>query len=498
MPSLRSLKLQRGGDGAPPLVEDLPAGKGKPPLKVVRSAMDDLTPQEREFLPHLLEIEETPPSPVQRSVLWTILALAGVALLWACIGQISVVSSAQGKFIPAGRVKQIQPMETSVVKAILVKEGQHVRKGELLLELDPAINAAELESNSRQLDINRMDQARLAAELGNTSPRYATNRDEPGLIALQESLRRSRQASYSAKLDETQALVSEKESALASAEATQRKYEELTVLASQREEDARPLLPMGAISRLDYMQLKQDLVTNRNDLAAQSKAVEQARHARTEAMRQLDGVRHNRTTDIYTDLGKKVYDASGLAGSVEKSRQLYELKWLRSPVDGVVQRVDVATTGGVVTPAQSLVTIVPDGTPLIVEASLSNEDVGYVRPGQEVEVKVDTFPFQKYGTLKGVLVWVSPDADEKSQGSDGGNGSSPAGKSSPDPKSGKTSYVYKVHIKPEQTTFMVDGKSVPIQPGMTVQADITTDHRRIVEFFLSPIVKYLDEGLKVR
>jgi hemolysin D len=100
--------------------------------------------------------------------------------------------------------------------------------------------------------------------------------------------------------------------------------------------------------------------------------------------------------------------------------------------------------------------------------------------------------------LKGKLIWVSPDADEKSQGGDTGNSTSAGGKSSPDPKAGKTAYAYKVHIKPEQTTFVVDGKSVPIQPGMTVQADITTDHRRIVEFFLSPIVKYLDEGLKVR
>jgi hemolysin D len=217
-----------------------------------------------------------------------------------------------------------------------------------------------------------------------------------------------------------------------------------------------------------------------------------------EATQQLAGVRHGRTSDIYTDLGKKVYDASGLTGSVEKSRQLYDLKWLRSPVDGLVQRVDVTTTGGVVTPAQSLVTIVPDGTPLIVEASLSNEDIGYVRAGQDVDVKVDTFPFQKYGTLKGKLIWISPDADEKSQGNDDSKGGASSGKSSPDPKSSKPSYVYKVHIRPDNTNFVVDGKTTPIQAGMTVQADITTDHRRIIEFFLSPVIKYLDEGLRVR
>jgi hemolysin D len=150
----------------------------------------------------------------------------------------------------------------------------------------------------------------------------------------------------------------------------------------------------------------------------------------------------------------------------------------------------------VVTPAQSLVTIVPDGTPLILEAALSNEDVGYVRVGQTVEIKVDTFPFQKYGTLKGTLVWISPDAEEKGASDSGSQGLN--GKPSADPKAGKQAYTYKVHVKPDKPAFVVDGKPAPLQAGMTVQADIVTDHRRIIEFFLSPVVKYLDEGLKVR
>ena len=168
---------------------------------------------------------------------------------------------------------------------------------------------------------------------------------------------------------------------------------------------------------------------------------------------------------------------------------------IRSPVDGWVQRVDVTTKGGVVTPAQNLITIVPDGTPLVLEASLSNEDIGYVHEGQPVEIKVDTFPFQKYGTLKGTLVWISPDAEEKgaSETSDGQNG-----KPSPDPKANKSTFSYKLHIKPEKTSFVVDSKLTPIQAGMTVQADIVTDHRRIIEFFLAPVIRYLDEGLKVR
>jgi hemolysin D len=468
----------------------------RPPLKVVRrSSLADLSPQEREFLPRLLEIEETPASPLHRRVLWTIMSLVVVAITWSCIGKLAVVASAQGKFIPDGRVKQIQPMETSVVKAIHVREGQHVNAGDILLELDPAINAAELKTNADQLKMNQLEQARLSAELGGGSPTYEAQRRDAPLVALQENLRRSRDAAFGARVAEGTALIAERNSAVAAAAATLHKYEELTKLSKQREEDARPLLETGAISRLDYMQLKQDLVTNENDLAAQVKTLEQARYANAEAVKQLEGLRHTHVSDIYQDLGKKVYDASGLTGSVEKSRQLYELKWLRSPVNGIVQRVDVATTGGVVTPAQNLVTIVPDGTPLIVEATLSNDDIGYVRTGQDVEIKVDTFPFQKYGTLKGKLTWISADAEERGASESAGTS---AAKSASDPKSAKPSYVYKIHIQPQIKAFIIGGQSTSVQPGMTLQADINTDERRVIEFFLAPIIKYLDEGLKVR
>jgi hemolysin D len=447
---------------------------------------DVLTPEEREFLPHLLEIIETPPSPLQRRVLWAILAMLAALLLWACFGKISIVSTVQGKFIPDGRVKQVQPLETSVVTAIHVREGQHVRRGDVLLELDPTLSAADLATGSRQLELNRLEQARLAAELGSRSPQYGTARGSAE-ARLQENLRRSRDAAYAAEVAAAEAEVAARDNAWAAARATQRKLEEVAVIARQREADARPLVESGAIARIDYLQLKQELAAAENDLVSQVKLVQQAGEARTQAARTLDGLRHGHAAELYTDLGKRVGEAASLQGSVEKSQRLHALKWLRAPVDGWVQKVEVATAGGVVTPAQPLVTIVPDGTPLVVEAALSNADVGYVRVGQEVEIKVDTFPFQKYGTLKGRLTWISPDAEEKK--ADGAVAVSDA------PAQG---YTYKVYIRPEKTAFLVAGRAAPIQAGMTLQADIVTDQRRIIEFFLAPIIKYLDEGLTVR
>jgi hemolysin D len=463
----------------------------------------ELTPLEREFLPPLLEIQETPPSPVQRGVLWTLIALVAVLVTWACVSRISIVATAPGKFIPDGRVKQVQPLEASIVKAILVKEGQRVQQGDVLLELDPTLSAAELASNVDKYGFNQLEQARLSAELTHAAASYPREGKMTDRVALEESIRRAREQAHAAKLATAQATVREKTSALAAARATLTKFEETTAIAVERESSARPLVATGAVSRLDYLQLAEDLAKNRNDLAAQAKTVEQARAAVAGAERAAEQVARDHVADIYNDLDQRVTSEPGLKGDLDKSRELYALKWLRAPVAGIVLKVDVTTVGQVVNAAQPLVTIVPDGTPLIVEATVSNEDIGYLDVGQQVEVKVDTFPFQKYGALRGQLVWISADAEEKeseSKDTDTRSGAASADKSQ-SPGSNTNSgigYVYKVHIRTELPRFRVRDGWRPVQSGMTVQADITTDHRRVIDFFLSPVVKYLDEGLAVR
>jgi len=501
MPPLKLLKPASDAANSPSDGGTDSGNTNKQPVQLVKQNRNrELTPLEREFLSPLLEIQETPPSPLQRKVLWTIVALVVVLIVWACFSSISIVSTAPGKFIPDGRVKQIQPLESAVVKAIHIKEGQHVNQGDLLLELDPTVNAAELKANGDKWAFNRIEQTRLNAELNHSKPSYDPKTQSKAWIALEENARNAREQAHAAKIAEAKAMVDDKENALAAAEATLRKYQETSLIATEREGSARPLVETGAISRLDYLQLKQELVANKNDLAAQEKTVAQTRAALSEAEHKLTQVERDRIAELYNDLGQKVTNEPALKGDLDKAQQLYDLKWLKAPVSGLVQKLDVTTIGQVVTPAQSLITIVPDGTPLVVEASLTNQDIGYVKVGQVVEIKVDTFPFQKYGSLKGTLVWVSPDAEEKS--AESSDADTRSGRGSSDGKqaanTGNAGYVYKVRIQPEKAGFIVDGKQSPIMPGMTVQADIVTDHRRVIEFFLSPVIKYLDEGLKVR
>ncbi|HTY51176.1 MAG TPA: HlyD family type I secretion periplasmic adaptor subunit [Steroidobacteraceae bacterium] len=478
------------------------AAAADPKLRLVKPARlpRDLTPAEREFLPPVLEILETPPSPVKRAVLWTVIAFVVTAIAWAVVGKISVVAAAPGRFIPDGRVKEIQPLESSIVKAIHVKEGQHVKRGDLLLELDPTLDAADVAADADKYGFNQLEQARLSAELTDRMPQYSRILQPRARVAMEEQMRRARERDYQSKLTQAQAALQGKRAALDAAVETLDKYRETMAIDAVRESSARPLADSGALSREDYLKVKEQLVQDRDDLAAQVNTAEEAKDAVGEAEHAVEQVRQDRAAEIFSDLDQRVAQEPALKGDLDKSRELYALKWLRAPVDGVVQEVDVTTVGQVVTPAQSLVTIVPDGTPLIVEATVTNEDIGYVRVGQPVQVKVDTFPFQKYGTLPGTLTWISPDAEDKNAASKNVDARSGVPQRDPrtSPENPNAGYVYKVHIRTDQPRFRVQGALRPVQAGMTVQADITTDRRRVIAFFLSPVVKYLDEGLKVR
>jgi hypothetical protein len=192
-----------------------------------------------------------------------------------------------------------------------------------------------------------------------------------------------------------------------------------------------------------------------------------------EARKNLDAFKREREKGIIGDIVEREKTISAMEGEVIKAKKRYELEQLCSPVDGTVHGISSYTIGGVVTPAQPIVTIVPDGTPLIVEAMALNKDIGFLKVGQEAEVKFDTFPFQKYGTIKERVSSISPDAFE-------------------DEKLGS---VYKIRAELEKLSLMVDGRNGPVSPGMTVAVEVKTGKRRIIEFFLSPIVKYAKESL---
>jgi len=430
---------------------------------------------EYEFLPEALEIEETPPSPLGRILLWSIVLLMVAAFLWSYFGKVDEEVVARGRVVPDGMVKVIQPRETGVIWAIHIKEGQRVRKGDLLIELDPTLTQAEIESSERSLTISRYDMARLKAELRGEELQGSGKDHEP-LLLLQKDLKKAREAEHKAKVVSFESILSQKKTALQSADEGIVKLEKTVELVSRQEEALRQLADKGYASMMEHLQRQKELVRAEKELNEQKKLAEQIQDSLKETERNLEALKKERERSILGEMVEKERIITILEGELTKASRKSQLEKLCSPVDGTVHGLAAHTIGGVVTSAQPLITIVPDGTPLIVEAMALNKDIGFIQLGQIAELKWDTFPFQKYGTIEAELFYVSPDAQEDQ----------------------KMGLIYKIKLKPKCSAMRVKGRMIPLTPGMAVTAEIKIGERRVIEFFISPFIKYADESFTLR
>lgn len=429
---------------------------------------------ENEFLPPALEIQESPPSPLPRLLIWLIFLVVLTALLWACIGTVEIVAEARGRVIPDGRVKVLQPLEEGVVKAIHVAEGQRVRAGQVLIEFDPTLRRADVESSVKSLSLHRTEKARLMDELAGGG--RSSGGDSSRSRGLQGLLQTARESEYRAREEGQKLIIAQRESALHASEAILAKLEKTREIVAEQEASLRSLQEGGYISRMEWREKQKEFVGVEQELEAQRKVVQQGLDSLEEARRTLDAIRNERNRTILTDIVERERHIASMEGEVVKARRMYDLEKLVAPVDGVVHGLSAYTVGGVVEPAEDLVSIVPDGTPFIIEVMVLNKDVGFIRVSQLAEIKLDTFPFQKYGTIRAEVLSISPDAIEDQ----------------------KMGMVYKVRVKPAWTDLLVEGRRVSIAPGMTASVEIKTGSRRIIEFFLSPIIKYARESISVR
>src|SRR6266851_1114203 len=356
---------------------------------------------ERAFLPAALEIVETPPSPIGRAISLTIVAAFCVALAWTSIGHVDIVAVAPGKIVSSGRTKVIQPFEIGVVRAIRVQDGQTVKAGDVLIELDPTINDAERAHLQSDLTSAQLDVARLRAALDESDPLAAFHPSDaapPELMATQRQLLVNQTQEQRDKLVALDRQGAQKQAERDSYAATIAKLQATIPILEQRVEIRRYLAKREYGSKLTYLDALNDLVSQQKEQAQAGLDAMTATRAQTQSE-----YRRTRLGELATAEQK----AAGLAQDVIKATEHSKLQVLTAPVDGVVQQLAVHTVGGVVTPAQPLLVVVPLDSPLEIEAMVSNRDVGFVHAEQETAIKVDTFNFTKYGLLHGKVLDVS-------------------------------------------------------------------------------------------
>jgi hemolysin D len=451
------------------------------------------------FLPAALEIVETPPSPIGRAIGASIIAIFVLALLWASLGHVDIVATATGKIIPTDHSKVIQPFETGVVRAIRVADGQTVEAGDVLIELDPTINESETNHLHSDLQSARLDIARLHAALADTDdPLGAFHPPEgasPTLVAMQLQFLAAQIGEHKAKIAALDGQRAQKEAELATILAMINKLDAIIPTIQERVNIRKTLNEYG--SRLQYFEVLQQLTESEQDrLVQQSRFHEaQAALAAITDTRGQTAAEFRRT--LFGELAEAERKAAGFAADLARAEQRTKLQLLTAPVSGMVQQLAVHTVGGVVTPAQTLMVIVPSESRLEIEAMVSNHDIGFVHAGDEVEIKVDTFDFTRYGLLHGQVLSISSDSIVRDvPGDKSTDKSASAGSTNSEPKGQELSYAARISL--ERTQMQVEDKTVNLSPGMAVTAEIKTGSRRIISYLLSPLMKYKEESLRER
>jgi len=437
---------------------------------------------ELEFLPAALEIQQTPPLPMARYIVWAIVTFFTIGVIWSWLGHVDIVSVAMGKIVPSSRVKIIQPLETGVVRAIYVKEGDKVNAGDVLVELDPTLtDADQMQTKDQQLAL-KLDRARIQTildEVDGKGPKDIFSKlteATPSQIKLQRDRIDKQLNEYYAN---GEALKDEKRQRQAERGGISERIKQLdsTIpLITERAKSIADLLKKDLIPRAQWLELEQERIEQVQERNVQKNNSRMVDSAIANMNQRLAAQKAEFEKTLLTELADVENRITAFDQEMIKADKRVTLQKLRAPVTGTVHQLEIHTIGGVVTPAQELMQIIPYDDPIEIEAWLPNKDIGFVHEGQRAEIKVETFPFTKYGLVDAEILNVSNDA-------------------TPDENLG---LVYAMRVKMFQTTMQVKDKIVNLSPGMAVTVEVKLGKRRLIEYLLSPLLRYKDESVRER
>lgn len=448
------------------------------PIQSVRTGDEKASVALNPFSSAALALQIRPPSHVVRMVTLGLCFMTATSLLFASLAKMDIVVSAQGKVIPAGRSKVVQPLESGVVRAVLVRDGQSVHAGDVLIELDPTSTGADRSRGQREYWEAQADVLRTTAQLEGKKS-FSAPVEMPIEIKVNQTLMlQGRLAEQNARMASLDADMAKRR---ADVEAVQTNVTQLTSslpLISQKYQMREELAKTGHIAQTTVIDSKLELINAEKELAMQGSRLKESTanyQATVEQRAQALAEFRSRTS---TELVEAVKKRDAAQQEYIKANQRWSQQTLKAPIDGVVQQLAVTTVGGVVTAAQPLLTLVPENTPLEIEAQVVNRDIGHLRVGQQVINKVETYDFTRYGYIEGEILWVGTDAVQDQ----------------------KLGLVYPVRIKLShtETPNSVNGRKGVVSAGMNVTSDIRTDERRMIEYLLAPLLRYKQEALRER
>jgi len=462
---------------------------------------------DREFLAPALEILETPASPVHLAFLWIICALVVVGVGWAYFGRIDIIASAQGKFQPTGRVKVIEPLDTGRVAAIHVTNGSAVAKGDVLVELDRSAAEADVVAAKDAFASARAETLRRQAALAAAKARAFSPPPAVGWPADIAPALRQREdqvltadlgqlAATLASFDAQRAQKTAERDMLLQTIATQKN---LVATLQERVDMRTQLLESKSGAKAAVIDATETLQYQQTQLAMQ----EQQLASLSAGLDVIDRDSAKALETFLSDDAQKLSDAERRGEDARerlaKAQAVVDHLTLRAPIAGRVQSSIIANVGQVVTSGQEVMRIVPQDSKLEIEAYVLNRDIGFVSPGQEAIVKVESFPYTRYGSIKAHVTRIARDAipspDASAIEGDPARATNAAGYAGGERMQ---NLVFAVALEPDVSAMSVDGVERPLTSGMAVTVELKTGSRRLIEYLFSPLIEVASRAMRER
>ncbi len=447
-----------------------------------------LSPEALDFSPGLLAIQESPPAKLPRAVTYAVTALFAILLAWAVFGRLDIIASADGRLIPKTYIKIVQPADGGIVEQILVKEGQTVTAGQVLMRMDAAEARADANTLKTELAAKSLQLRRIDAELAGR-PMVRLAGDPPGLFRQVEAQYLDHRRAYEDQIGQAREALARARREYAAGTQVLEKLREVTPILKAQAEAYAGLGKDGYAPKVQVRDKEREYLEKVQDLRAQQDTVAGLAAAVREGTQQLAQI----GAKYRSDLQNERVDAAAQYGKFTQdwAKQAHKmgLLELRAPQSGIVKDIATHTVGTVVSPGTVLLTLVPESEPLVAEVMVKNDDVGFVYPHQKVKVKLAAYPFEQYGMLDGEVIYVGADASETNgQAGDTSNSQTSNGQTS----NGKaTPLAYKALVALNNQTLRAQGKRFKLMPGMQVTAEINQGSRTVMEYLLSPVEKTL-------
>jgi hemolysin D len=426
-----------------------------------------------EFKPLLVEIEDRPLNPLGRAVFWIVIAAILFTCLWMYFGEVDVVVTARGKIIPTGEVKTIQPLNAGVVRSILIQPGDYVVKGQILMEIDPSDVDPELASMHADLKQAQLEIERINALLEDREFEVSNEPFDAEVLRVQQEIYASEKLRLKKQIQVKREGLAQLDERLAAEHQIAVQAEYMFQVLSEKFKRLQQVKDI--ISRDEYERTESESKQYQTEINSSAHRIAELAALKMQTDHEIAYIEEEYRNRLLSELSEKKQRYLYLQARIEKAEFISTRQQITAPVDGYVSQLLFHTIGGVVTPAEKLAHIVPSNSPLLVKSLLMSKDAGFVAKDMVASIKIDTFSFQKYGTIEGKVIQVSNDSIEDEQ----------------------LGLVYEIYIAPDKYTLVVDGVETLISAGMSVTSEVKVGKRRIIEFFLYPLIKYLDEGVSV-